>query len=149
MPSCTASVTVQAPPERVFAVCTDLARAPDRIEAITRIDVLTEGAVGVGTRFRETRVMFGREASEEMEIVEFDPPRSFVMTAESHGMRYRTAHRFVPEGGGTRVEIEFSGRAVSLGAKLLLPLGALMMGACRKALSKDLADVKRAVESGS
>ncbi len=149
MPSCTASVTINADPETVFRACTDLARAPDRIEAITRIEVLTEGPVGVGTRFRETRMMFGREASEEMEIVEFDPPRSFVMTAESHGMRYRTAHRFVPDRGGTRVEIEFSGRAVSLGAKLLLPLGALMMGACRKALKKDLADVKRAVESGS
>jgi Polyketide cyclase / dehydrase and lipid transport. len=71
------------------------------------------------------------------------------MTAESHGMRYRTAHRFVPTGEGTRVEIEFSGRAVSLGAKLLLPLGALMMSACRKALNKDLADLKRAIEAGT
>jgi len=38
-----------------FAYATDLRNAPGRIKAITKLDVLTDGEVRLGTRFRETR----------------------------------------------------------------------------------------------
>ena len=49
---------IEAPPERVFEVVTDLRGAPERIRGITKMEVLTEGPIGGGTRYRETRIMF-------------------------------------------------------------------------------------------
>ena len=51
---------VDAPPEVVFAHASDFRRAPEFITAIAKMEILTSGPVGAGTRFRETRMMFGR-----------------------------------------------------------------------------------------
>lgn len=139
---------VNAPVERVFAVASDPRHAADVISAITKMEVLTEGPVGVGTRFRETRVMFGKEATEQMEFTAFDPPWSYTLVADSHGCHYTSTFRFRPEGAGTRVDFEFSGDAHSFGARVMSALmGPLMKGTMRKMLAKDLGELKRYVES--
>ena len=43
MSTITASTTVAAPPERVFEVYTDLAKAAERIPDITSLELLTDG----------------------------------------------------------------------------------------------------------
>ena len=48
------SKTIDAEPAEVFDRITDLHNAAERIEAITHLEVLTEGPIGAGTRFRET-----------------------------------------------------------------------------------------------
>ena len=59
---------VNAPPELVFAKASDFANAPSFIGAIKKVEILTPGPIQAGTRFKETRVMFKREATEEMEV---------------------------------------------------------------------------------
>ena len=59
---------VSAPQAMVFEYVTDLRRAPERISGITKMEVLTEGPIRAGTRFKETRMMFKRECTEEMEM---------------------------------------------------------------------------------
>jgi len=137
---------VAAPPGRVFAVATDITRWPEVVTAIRSVEVLTPGPVAVGTRFRETRTMFGREESEEMEIAELSPPGRFVLTAESHGTRYQAEHTFAPDGAGTRLRLVFEGSPMTLVARLMTPMGWLMAGAIRKQLAADLDDLKRAAE---
>ena len=138
---------VNAAPDVVFAIASDFANAPGRIKGITKLELLTPGPVGVGTRFRETRVMFGKEATEEMTIVAFDPPRSYEFSAQSCGSAYRTTFRFTPEAGGTRIDFEFHARAVSFVAKLFTPLFWLMKGMLRKCVDKDIEDLKKAAEA--
>lgn len=139
---------VDAPVERVFAVASDIERAPEVISAITKMDMLTPGPVGVGTRFRETRIMFGKEATEVMEFTVFDPPRSYTLVADSHGCHYVSTFRFTPEAGGTRVDFEFTGDAHSFGAKVMSAvMGPLMKGTMRKMLAKDLRELKRSAEA--
>jgi len=41
------------------------------VPGITSVEFLSETRSGVGTRFRETRVMNGREATVELEVTEF------------------------------------------------------------------------------
>ncbi len=146
MPTVTLSKHINAAPETVFALGTDLANAPGRVKGIVKLELLTPGPVGVGTRFRETRVMFGKEATEEMTISAFDPPRSYETKARSCGAEYHSILRFVPDGGGTRVDVEFRMRAVSFFAKLLTPLAFLMKGMLRKCLDQDMEDIKKAAE---
>lgn len=139
---------INAPVEKVFAVAADPHHAADVISAITKMEVLTDGPVGVGTRFRETRIMFGKEATEEMEFSVFDPPRSYTLVADSHGCHYVSTFRFIPDGAGTRVDFEFTGDAHSFGAKVMSAvMGPLMKGTMRKMLAKDLGELKRYVEA--
>lgn len=146
MKSVVESVVVNAPPERVFAAFADIPRAAERISGIARVEMLTDGPTGVGTRWRETRRMYGSEATEEMWIAEFDPPRSYAVEAESHGTRYRSVLTFAPEGGGTRVAMSFEGTPVSFAARLFSVLGGLMAGSVRRMIRADLEDAKRSVE---
>jgi len=149
MPNLAVSETVAAPPERVFAAATDFPNCADYIEGIQRVEMLTDGPVGKGTRFRETRKLFGKEATEEMEIVEYDPPRSYVLGAESHGSRYRTELRFEPEGEGTKVTMDFQATPLSGFAKVMTVLAKPMMKSMAKMCAKDLKDIKQHVEGGS
>ena len=139
---------VTRPVEDVFAVFTDLDGAAERIRGIQKLEVLTEGPVGKGTRFRETRIMFRREATEEMEITDFRPNESYAIGAESCGCVYRTEFRFSPNGSGTQVQVEMDARPVSFLAKLMSPLGRLMAGSMKKCFDQDLDDLKAALEQG-
>jgi len=148
MGSMTVGVDVEAPAGRVFPILCDLEGAPERIEGIKKIEVLTDGPFGVGTRWRETRVMFGKEATEVMEVVAMEPGRSYTVTAGSCGTRYETVMACEPRGAdGCRVEFRFGWTPVSLGAKLMSPLGFLMKGMLRKCIADDLADIKRGAEA--
>ncbi len=137
-----ASVTVtrffRAPVEKSFAVATDLRRAPERIPGILKLEVLNEGPIRVGTRFRETRRMFGKEATEEMEITAMQPPHSYTVCADSHGCRYRSEFRFAPKDGGTEVTMEFRAEPYSFFAKVMSVLMRPMMKQVAKLCAADL-----------
>lgn len=137
---------VAAPPEIVYAALTDVTHWPQFLRAVTRIEVLTPGAVAAGTTFRETRTMFGRSASEQMTVAALDPPRRFVLTAESHGMRYRTIQEIAAAGSGSRLRLSFEGTPVTLAAKIGSVLALLFKGALTKQLLSDLTDVKAEAE---
>ena len=139
-------IFIDAPPAVVFAAAIDIPRWPERVQAITKVEMLSEGPIGIGTRFRETRMMFGREASEEMEITAFAPPNRFATQAQNCGTRYLSEHLFEPVDGGTKVVFAFSGEPVTLMARLTAPLGRLMMPSIVKAIEGDLRDLKVAVE---
>ena len=141
------SETIAAPPERVFALATDLHGAADRLSGIESIEVLTDGGFGVGTRWRETRKMMGKSATEEMWITACDPPRSYTAEAESCGCHYTSTLTFEPSGDETVVTFTFEGRPMTLLARLMAPLGTLMAGGLKKMIAEDLADLGRAATS--
>ena len=140
---------IDAPIERVFELASDFAGAPERISGIVRMEMLTDGPVGVGTRFRETRVMFKREATEEMEVLEFDAPRRYVLGAESCGCRYRSEFTFTPQDGGTKVTMTFEGTPLTRMAKIMGFLMRPMAKVAAKEVCRDLADLKAAAEGAS
>ena len=150
MSGITTTRTIQAPAEVVFAAASDFAGAAGRIGAIERVEMLTDGPVGVGTRFRETRRMRGREASETMEVTLFEPPRRYVLLAESHGCRYESGLSFTPagtpEGSATTVAMHFAAEPLTLPAKILAFLCRPMMKMVARACAKDLDDLARTVE---
>jgi hypothetical protein len=147
---CVVREPINAPPEAVFAAAIDFPSAPQRIRGIKKMEMLTQGPVGVGTRFRETRVMFGREATETMEVVDFQAGRSYTLRAASCGCEYRTAVSVRPTEGGSEITFDFSGRPLTFSGKVMgVLMGWMMKGACVKAIKHDLADLKAAVEKGA
>lgn len=137
---------IAAAPAHVFAVFTDLAHGPERVRAIERLEVLTPGPVGKGTRFKETRKMFGKSATETMEFVEFEPGKHYALAAESCGTRYRTSFAFEPTGTGTRVRMSFEATPLSMAAKMMAPMLGMMTGTLTKAIQADFDDLKRFCE---
>jgi hypothetical protein len=137
---------IAAPPEVVYATISDIAHWQDFIRAVERLEILNPGPVAVGTKFRETRTMFGRTATEEMTVAVLDPPRRFDVTAESRGTRYRAIHEITAAPGGSRLRLVFEGTAVTFGARVGMVIGALFKGAVTKQLQSDLADIKAEAE---
>lgn len=149
----TTSVVVErriaASPGRVWESITDLRDMPRVLSGVQKVEVLTEGGFGVGTRWRETRKMLGKEATEEMTVTECVPPDRYVTVAESHGMHYVSELTLKADGGATTLRMAFSarpaaGRTPGFVARLLARFGAK---AVAKALAKDLSEIANAVES--
>lgn len=141
------SEPVNATPEALFAIASDFRNAAQRISGIKKLEMLTDGPPGVGTRFRETRVMFGKEATETMEVVEFQPGRSYTLAANSCGCEYRMTVSVRPKGSQSEVAMTFDAHPLNFGAKVMSALTSWMAeGACVKAMKQDLADIKAAAE---
>lgn len=145
---CLVSQQINAPAETVFAAVTDFANSPQRFSGIKKAQVLTTGPIGKGTRFTETRIMFGKEATATMEVIDFQPGKSYTRGSIDGGCDYRMVVSVRPTGAGsTEITFDFSGRPLTFGTKLMSPLIGLMVKSVgAKALRKDLADLKAALE---
>lgn len=133
----------------VWEALTDLRGMERVLSGVSKVDVLTEGAFGVGTRWRETRRMFGKEATEEMWVTACELPERYVVEAESHGTRYVSEWLLRADGpSATTVRMTFtsvaSGGLTGLLAKIL---GGVGTRAVSKAIAKDLDEVASAVEA--
>ena len=139
MATLTVSVHVPAPVEQVFEVFTEIDKAAERIPDITALEVLSEGPFGEGTRWRETRVMFKKQSTEEMWVTGFNPPNSYNVEAQSHGMKYSTHFSFEPDGEGTNVTWAFSGQGMTMGARIMSVIfNVLMKGTMKKCMRRDI-----------
>lgn len=158
MAKITTSVEVSAPTDIVFDLLTDFERSPEIVEKIVHVEMVSDPPhkpARVGTRLRETRVMFGKEATEEMWITEITHPGEspdgagrWIIEARSSGMHYLTELGVTPTPNGSRMEMAFSGRGESLAAKLMSPIfGLFMKGMIARELTRDLEQVKAKAES--
>lgn len=126
--------------ERVFAALTDLDAAPGWMPGDVKIERQSEGPFGVGTEWRETRKMLGREATEYFEVTGYEPPRRIALRVDgSKGTSGKGEFLFeyLLEPKGDETEVTLTGEIRGLGALSGL-VGKLMAGPMRKAVKKDL-----------
>ena len=139
-----------APREVVYEAFTDLARLPDRIEAIDRIEPENEGEplrFQDGSAFRETRTIMGKQATETMRIEDVLPQQRFTLTSESHGCAYRFEHTFREGAGSCTVTLEGECRPTTLGARIMMVVFFPMRGMMPKLINKDFAAIHASLES--
>lgn len=138
-----------ASPAEVWAVMTDIEGSQRTLSGVTAVERLDDGdGFGPGLRWRETRRIGGREASEEIEVTAVDEGRSYTAEAVSGGTRYRSTVSVEPSGSGSTLRMTFGaevrgGRIRQLAARTM---GRAFEGATRKALEQDLADIAAAAE---
>lgn len=139
---------VAAPPDRVWEVLIDLDQAENRISGITSVERLAGDGFTIGTRWRETRTVFGREATEEMEVTAIDPGRSYTVEADSKVAYYTTVLSVEPSGDGSTLTMtlgsEPKGTLSKIGAATI---GKLFEGTTRKMIEQDLADIAAAAQA--
>jgi carbon monoxide dehydrogenase subunit G len=140
--------SVQASPARVWSSATDIDRWSETMSGIDAVEVLDKPDFGVGTRWRETRTLMGRQATEEMWVSAVDEGRSYTVESDSHGTHYVSVFTFRPTDTGTDVEMSFTGEPSSPVARVLAAVtGPLARRAVAKALQQDLDDLAAAAES--
>ncbi len=144
----TVETEINAPRADVWRLVTDIENAGTTINAIEDLDILERPETGiVGLKWRETRTMFGKTATEIMWITDAVEGSHYKTRAESHGSVYETLIELHDQDGRTRLAMTFEGKPQSFGAKIMWGLtGFIFKRATRKALAKDLADIKRTLE---
>ncbi len=137
--------TIDAPVDLVFRTVSDITSFSQAVPHIEKVEFLTEQKTGVGTRFRETRLMNGRQAATELEVTEHVENERVRMVADSHGTVWDSVFTVKPDGGGTELTLTMEGTAYKLVSKVMNVMIKNMIG---KALEQDMDSVKIYCESG-
>jgi uncharacterized membrane protein len=143
------SRVVAASAREVWGVVTDIEGSPAVLTAVERVERLDDHpGFGVGTRWQETRTMYGRQATEEMEVTAVEAPSTYTVVAVNGATTY-TSTIAVRSLATDRCELRmtFSGRSTGLVGRLLAAtVGRLFAGATRRSLQRDLDDIAGHVE---
>ena len=130
-------------PQEVFDFITASENAPKVVSSVVSMVKLTEGPVGVGTRYRETRLMNGKENFAELEVVAYEPYRQYAMKNVTEGIETIYHYNFQPEKDGTRIDLVCEVKASGV-KKLMLPM---VVSILKKEDGDHLQRLKQAMEA--
>lgn len=128
-------------PRVVYTYLADLEHTPEWNWAIRTTRKVTPGPVGVGTRYRQTRVV-PRPAVELLELTRLVPDRTVEVEGSIGAFRARVRYELEPTAHGTRLtnRVELDPR-VPLG-----PLTGLVGGRIRSSVAENLGVLKGLLE---
>lgn len=142
------AVTIEGTKEAIYQAITDIEHSVDRIDGILKIEVLEKPESGfVGFKWRETRIMFGKEATEVMWVTDVEENKGYRTRAESHGAVYISSFDIEEQGDTCILTMGFESQAVRLMGKLMDGIfGKMMAKSTERELMKDLEDIKKHIE---
>ncbi len=140
------SISINAAQQTVFNVVSDVENSPDRIDWFEKVNMLTDGPVRVGTKWRETRHMNNRQSVEEWEMTAFENPNYLSAYCDSHGYDVEWTMRVDPEGDGSKLTLDMTTRPRTFVGKLMTPVEWFMSGMMKKIVLKDLESTKAYIE---
>ena len=135
---------IDAPKEQVFDVVARIENFEKAVPHLTKVEMLTDTTRGVGTRFRETRVMKGREASTELEVTEYIANERIRLVSDTGGAIWDSVFTVSAANGDTRLKLEMDARPHSFVAKLVTPF---LIGMITNAVAEDMDAVKAYCEN--
>ncbi len=131
----TISRTIHAPIERVFTTVADIRQFSQAIPHVAAFEFLSDVTSGVGTRFRETRRMKGKETTTELEVTEYIENSRVRMVADSHGTVWDTTFTVTFADGNRTLTLTMDAKAHALLPKLINPL---VQGMFKKNIARDM-----------
>ena len=108
------TIEIAARPEAVFDYCTDVCREPEWNPKLLEVAKLTDGPIGLGTRFRIRLDGVGWSTTEN---IAFERPSFWAATSDSKRLDVHIEFEVTPTGSGTRLSVR----------TLLLPHGVLRL----------------------
>lgn len=133
------SRTINAPANLVFKTVSEIEHFSKAVPHIVNVEFFSEIKRGVGTRFRGTRLMRGKEVTTELEMTEFVPDTHGRLVAEAHGTVWDTVFIVTQLEDRTEITMIMDAYSNKLLPKLLNPL---TKGLVRGAVEKDMDSVK-------
>lgn len=145
MTQTTVTRSIDAPLEVVFETISDIRNFSKAVPDIVNVEFLSDIQAGVGARFRETRVMRGREASTVLEVTEYVDDERIRLVSDSHGAIWDSEFTVRQHAATTELTLKMDARPRTFLARLMVPI---TRGFVQKALEKDMDAVKRWCENG-
>ena len=147
MPRLAIARAIDAPVSQVWEIFTDIEGAEQRLSAVEQIELLSSEPFAVGTRWRETRTLYGKSATAEMRISALELHRFYTVEAGATSTRYTSRFDFRSVNPST-TEVTFTFSAESRGkraavSKVFWPL---IKGRMAKDLRRDLDDLAAVCE---
>ncbi|WP_404452111.1 SRPBCC family protein [Virgibacillus necropolis] len=126
----------------------DLDSAKNWMQGLVGIERLDEGPLQVGSQWKETRKMFGKEASEHFEVIELEEPEKIVLRCDgTKGTmgKGELVFTYIISSSDDYTDITLSGEVKGLTGLSKL-FGKMMAGTFKKASAKDLDALKSYLE---
>ena len=130
---------IVAPLEKVFRTVSDISQFSEAVPHIINVEFISDIRTGVGARFRETRLMNGKEASTELEVAEYEENDKVRMISDAGGTIWDTLFSVKPVDGKTELTVVMDAKAYKFMAKIVNPL---IRGMVEKAIGKDIDAIK-------
>ena len=142
-----AQVTIKESKATVWAATTNIANFAQVLSGVEKIEVVEKPATSlVGLKWKETRMLFGKPATVEKWITEAKENEFYKTKAEDSGIVFLTTNRISESGGSVTLTGIHETNPQSFVASLkALPM-VFFKGMIKKAILKDLNDIKGAVE---
>lgn len=139
MPGLRHTITIAAPPERVWAVLVDVERWPERIPTVDSVERLDDGPLAVGSR---TRLRQPRLSPAVWTVTELTDGSSYTWESKSSGVTVVASHVVEPHPDGSRLTL-----ALTVSG-LLAGIGWLMTKSLtRRYVETEAASIKAAAEN--
>ena len=100
MATVTGEIRIERPVDVVFETVADQRNEPTYNPALISADILTEGPVGVGTRFKAVHKSGRGTMKMTVELVEYDPPRRIASVTHASWAEISGAVTFEQAGDG-------------------------------------------------
>jgi hypothetical protein len=97
-------IVINRPIDEVFDFVADERNEPKYNPQMTRAEMVTEGPIGVGTKFHSVMTGVGRGADMTIEFTEFDRPRRLGSATHIPNMDINGTLLFAPQGQGTKMQ---------------------------------------------
>ena len=142
------SVEINSPKESVWKTITDFDNAVNVLSGIEKIEVLEKPVESlVGFKWKETRIMFGKSATEIMWVTDSEENSFYKTRAENHGAIYESQLSISENDGKSTLTMSFKGTPQSFMAKVMsFLMSPFFKGATVKAIQQDLNDIKTHLE---
>jgi hypothetical protein len=143
-----AQVTINGSKAALWAAITNIENASETISGIEKIEVLEKPANGlVGLKWRETRMLFGKPATVEKWITDAAENEFYKAKAEQDGFVFLTTKSISESSDGITLTESHESKPQGIAARLMsIPMRLFFKGVIKKALLRDLNDIKAAVE---
>jgi hypothetical protein len=139
MPRTTVTQKIKAPLDRVFGIIADPLQLALATPGKARVVFLSEQQTGVGTRYRATRAMNGKDVATDLEITELVPNHYVRHVNVTHGRLWDSVYTVQKARAGTLLTLTMDGVTSRLIPKLMTYL---LHPVFRKYLQRDLDAVK-------
>ena len=140
---------IKATPEQVWTLLSDAKRYPEWVAFTDRMLETPEGAMGVGSTYREYGGVPPYKSESAWRVTEFDAPRRQVHVGADKQMQSTLTLELTPAGEGTqmRQQIDLQPRGPMLPlSKIMWPL--LMRGRSQRVMESTFANAKRILDVG-
>jgi len=113
---------IAAPLDLVFRTISNVRNFRDAVPHITNVEFLSDKQTGVGTRFRETRIMNGREQTVELEVAEYVENERVRMICDAGGTTWDTTFTVSNDSNNVELIMLMDIKPHTLSARIMTPL---------------------------